>query len=211
VAGSGWDPAWDAELLADAALVSSALECEPTLTTWTRTSGANEGFPLGCTTWFEAFAFCVWDGGRLPTEAEWTYTASGGAEQRHFPWSVPPDSTTVDASYAVHKCIADAGTEDCSAPDIAGSRAPKGDGRWGHADLGGSLWERVFDWYQPYVTPCIDCANLTPSLVRTQRGGSFENSAYDMRNVQRSGGYPPQKRHRGTGFRCARDVPARDG
>ena len=80
-----------------------------------RAPGANESLPINCITWYEAFAFCAWDGGFLPTEAEWNYAAAGGSEQRAYPWSNPPTSTTIDCSHANY--------DDCAA-----LREPAGDG-----------------------------------------------------------------------------------
>ncbi len=64
--------------------------------------GATKTKPINCLDWYTAFAFCAWDGGRLATEAEWNYAASGGSEHRYYPWSKPATSTAIDDSYAVY-------------------------------------------------------------------------------------------------------------
>jgi sulfatase modifying factor 1 len=38
---------------------------------WTPAAGSNELLPMTCVNWYEAYAFCIWDGGFLPSEAEW--------------------------------------------------------------------------------------------------------------------------------------------
>jgi hypothetical protein len=34
--------------------------------TWTSSPGNNELKPIVCANWYEAYAFCIWDGGFLP-------------------------------------------------------------------------------------------------------------------------------------------------
>ncbi|WP_438023210.1 formylglycine-generating enzyme family protein [Sorangium sp. So ce233] len=75
--------------------------------------GENEARPIRCVSWSVAFAFCAWDGGRLPTEAEWNHASAGGSEQREYPWgNAFPNST-----YAVY---------DAAGSAVVGSRLGPG-------------------------------------------------------------------------------------
>lgn len=208
VPGTGWDAAWDAELPADKAGLMAAVKCDASYQTWTDAPGSNENLPMNCITWFEAFAFCAWDGGRLPTEAEWNYSTAGGSEQRQYPWSVPPDSSLIDGTYAVYGCSSDGSSfGQCAFGDIlpVGSRSHAGDGRWGQADLAGSMSEWNFDWHATYQSPCDNCAKVRSGPNREMRGGSWLDNELYLSSFIR--GYDvPSGRHEFAGARCARTL-----
>ncbi|WP_437834206.1 formylglycine-generating enzyme family protein [Sorangium sp. So ce1153] len=207
IEGTGWDAGWDSNLPADATALKAAVAgCKSPYQTWTDEPGGNEHLPMNCLNWYEAFAFCAWDGGRLPTEAEWNYAAAGGIEQRPYPWWTPAGSTTIDASHAVYDCTGDGSDPGaCTPGDIqpAGSRSPAGDGKWGQADLSGNLWEWVLDSHAPYPSPCDDCASLADASTRAVRGGGYLDMAQLLPSWSRIVGYPSE-RHYVLGARCVK-------
>ena len=105
---------------------------------------------MNCIDWYDAFAFCAWDGGRLAMEAEWNYAAAGGSLQQPYPWG----AAMLDTMHAVYECTGDGSAAgQCWETDIlnVGSKSPTGDGKWGQADLAGGVWEWNLDWYaSPY-------------------------------------------------------------
>ncbi|HXK19323.1 MAG TPA: SUMF1/EgtB/PvdO family nonheme iron enzyme, partial [Polyangiaceae bacterium] len=131
----GWDSSWNASLDTNATTLKAALNCAPGYQTWTDAAGsaAEESLPINCVDWFEAEAFCIWDGGRVPTDAEWNYAAEGGAAQRQYPWgSAAPDCS--------HSNYYDLTAGFCTTPPTGGvnrvgSESPTGDGLYGQADL----------------------------------------------------------------------------
>ena len=185
------------------AALTASLACNP-LATWSDTPAAGESRPINCVDWYQSFAFCIWDGGRLPTEAENNFASAGGAEQRVYPWSQPPSSTVIDDTYAVYGCTTRDGGCTAADPPSVGSRSPKGDGRWGHSDLSGSVNDWIFDESGPYPSPCVDCANLPPASGgrRVKRGEDFVSALF-LRTDGRDSDLASFVYVCG-GFRCAR-------
>ena len=207
----GWDPGDTDKLPTTLADWMARLNCEPSFETWTDAPGARETLPLNCVDWYEAYAFCIWDGGFLPSEAEWEYAAAGGDELRAYPWGAtdPYLDPQTSSQYLISDCNYPIGSTACSgAVNIAPvGTATLGAGRWGQLDLAGELGEWTLDWYAPYVEssvePCIDCVYLTDFSYRVVRGGSFGTDTDNVFPWARDGDVPGS-RNAFYGFRCAR-------
>jgi sulfatase modifying factor 1 len=201
-AEGGWDPSWNDKLAKTRSDWDGNLMCDATLQTWTSDPAQDEQRPINCVIWEEAYAFCIWDGGFLPTEAEWNYAAAGGVEQRVYPWSSPASSTSIDCADANYNP-----GSPCSSigPNDVGSESPTGDGKWGQADLAGDLWEWQLDYFaSPYAQAnCHDCADLSSGGIRVIRGGTFNDDASFMATSYRHS-YSQSGHNPLFGVRCAR-------
>jgi formylglycine-generating enzyme required for sulfatase activity len=182
--------------------------------TWTNTAGSNENLPIGCVNWYEAYAFCIWDGGFLPSNAELVYAMAGGSQQREFAWGETPPGT--NNQYAIAGCYypnpaASGGTfTSCTGfSNIApvGS-APLGVGLWGQLDLTGEMSVWVLDWNSSTLgNPCTDCAYLTQPTTnqwRDEQGQSFETALQSLGTFGNPGAATPSYPPYYTGIRCAR-------
>jgi len=155
-----------------------------------------DDFPVTYVNWFRVGEYCTWKGKRLPTEAEWEYTARGGLAYNRYPWGDTISST--DANY-------DSNAGDTS---MVGSYAPNG---YGLYDMAGNVWEWVEDdLHSNYnLAPTDGSAWIdTPrNRNRVLRGGSWLNVSAYVRVSNRYGSYlglGPLSEFAGFGGRCAR-------
>ncbi len=208
---TGWDAAdWNQYIATGAAALSvwnanlSDAQCDPSSTyaTWTAAASTQEKLPISCANWYEAAAFCIWDGGFLPTESEWEFAAVGGNQEREYPWGAAAPGTA--SQYAIYDCYYPSGGGTCSGVvNVAPvGTAALGAALWGQLDMAGEMFEWNLDWYAPYAAPCTDCAFLTPMTYRALRGGGFYLSSYLPPTGRDFGS--PLPRDDLAGFRCAR-------
>ena len=199
----GYEPGWVTSDDGNISPTDANLACDLGYSTWTPSAESGESLPINCVNWWESYAFCIWDGGFLPSESEWEYAEAGGSQQREYAWgTMAPGAGN---QYAIYGCDYPGGSGTCTG---TANMAPVGTAilgaaRWGQLDLPGDAWEWSLDWYAPYVDPCADCANLTPASFRAFRGGSFYGDASDLLPPNRYK-YSPSNRGFDIGFRCAR-------
>ena len=161
----------------------------------------HQDHPVVNVTWRDAQAFCKWQGGRLPTEAEWEYAARGGREGLIYPWG--NQITHDDANYSGYSGIGDRDQSRSTVP--VGSYPATGFALY---DMGGNVFEWVADWHDTWYyrkSPDTDPRGPGRKRDREKRGGSWYGSPDSLRASGRSW-FRPVLRSNFIGFRCAREV-----
>jgi formylglycine-generating enzyme required for sulfatase activity len=201
----GYEPGWATSDKSNIAPTDANLGCRSPYNAWTNTAGSRENLPINCVNWYESYAFCIWDGGFLPSEAEWEYAAAGGSQQREYPWgTAAPGTSNQYAIYGYARCNYPSGSGCTGWVNIAPvGFATLGAGLWGQLDLAGDVWEWNLDWDQHRYSACTDCANFAAASYRVIRGGDFSSAASSLAPPSRDD-YPPTARTDLIGLRCAR-------
>lgn len=193
----GWKPAWNVHLPSgrpeENVWDPHVGTCD--FSTWILSAPERAWLPINCVTYFHAMAYCIWDGGYLPSALELSYAAQGG-EQRMYPWGNEP----IDPQRAAY--VEWSG----DSPQPVGS-LPLGDGRWGHSDQVGNLWEWT-SYNSENGRDCVDCS--CDSFEAAWMFGRTFGGSYDAaRDEAFATSYQRVELERGDylrdrGIRCAR-------
>ena len=129
--------------------------------------------PVVQVSWNDAFSYANWQGGRLPTEAEWEYAASAGLRNPIFPWgdelepngkhlmnvwqgSFPNDNSVADGWYG-------------TAP--VRTYPPN---KFGLFEMTGNTWEWCQDWFTNERNPAPHNPSGPKSAeAKVIKGGSY--------------------------------------
>ncbi len=163
---------------------------------------SNDDLPLNCVRPLLAEELCAFDGGRLPTEAEWEWAAGNLEEESLFPWG---DLRTAETT--VRDGVAPVGSRDF---DVTNT---------GARDMSWNLIEWVADDFQTYIERCWRPGNYDDDPLcrideediargRSARGGYWmgdgDRIASHRAMIPTRQAYPANPRAI-IGFRCARD------
>ena len=162
--------------------------CEATGRTkpWGRERG---NLPVSQVTWYDANAYAVWMGCRLPTEAEWEYAARANTTTPFY----TGDCLTSDQAYFNQK------SKRKAMP--VGSFPPNAFGLY---DMHGNMVEWCSDWYGEYnINDKINPKGPETGEIKVFRGGGFWLPAGNSRSACR-GCDPQGNRGAGLSFRIVK-------
>lgn len=133
------------------------------------------GHPVVHISWHDAVAYCSWAGGRLPTEAEWEFSARGGQKGRRYPWGDELTPNGEDRCNIWHGRFPESNTLSDGFLTTAPVRSfPEND--FGLFEVAGNVWEWCADWFSPSYyrrSPRQNPLGPRDGTSRVTRGGSY--------------------------------------
>lgn len=161
-----------------------------------------------------AFAFCIWDGGRLPIKAEWLHVIRGAGAQTAYPWGNTPALAEMFASLPAASVPTPYDDRWWQYIGIPVGSHPASVGNLGHHDLAAGFHEFLRDTVplpnDPKTGGLIELG--TDEFIGTPDAGSnltfnraASSGAWDRLDLSVAGMSAD-----GTGrlgFRCAREAP----
>ncbi len=165
-----------------------------------RVMPGREKYPATSVSWFGASAYCDWlrdktgDKYRLPTEAEWEYTAKGGRKTHNYVYS---------GSEILMEVAWFAWNSEATFHEVGGKRPNE----LGIYDMCGNVQEWCNDWYSDTYYSDTERVNPTGPEHGTEvvaRGGHWSLSIEYVRNDDRYK-YKPTKMDNTVGFRVVRE------
>ncbi len=166
-----------------------------------RRSDRGDDHPVVAVSWYEAQAYCRWQGGRLPTESEWEHAACRDSEAR-FAWG-DDEPATGPAWFTSGKlgAVKSVATQPVEQQDQS-LASPHG-----LLHTAGNVWEWTADSYRASAFeggPASDPLDSSPGPWKVLRGGSYMNLPSYCTCTHREPARPEQLRL-SVGFRCAYD------
>ncbi|HSO40054.1 MAG TPA: SUMF1/EgtB/PvdO family nonheme iron enzyme [Labilithrix sp.] len=198
---------------------------DPAACTFSAAPRGREGYALSCVAWVTARAFCAFEGGALPTEAQWEYAALAARRARKavFPGGDEPPSC---AQAVWGRSLAYAECGDRSAGPVPVDDATADVNALGIRNLAGGLEEHTADSHAAFRDDCwtsapsvdpsctlpappecladptsLEC-RVGPNWHHSVRGGSWYSSAEDLRGAIRANDATAGSMTTLLGFRC---------